>query len=137
MWALLEDPGRWPEFEPFLRRVEGVRGKVRQGQHLMAVARGFPLRVPVDVRVVSSGRQLGLTVHVAPGLREQLDHTVTARVRGGSEIRVTAVAEGPFALAGALPLWVAGSLTARLLGWRATREHRRVARAVAPSTGVA
>jgi len=126
VWAVLEDPSRWPEWDLFLRRVEGGRGRIREGQHLMVTVRGLPVRVPVDVRMVATGRRLGLTVHTAPGLREQVDHDVTRRPRGGSQVRVSTVLEGPFAPLAVVPLWCASALNTWMLGWRATREHRRV-----------
>jgi len=125
VWAVLENPSRWPEFDPFVRRVDSARGLVREGQHLMVVARGLPVRVPVDVRLVASGRRLGVTVHTMPGLREQIDHSVRARPRGGTEVRVTSVVEGPLARFALVPLWLSTGMRARMFGWRATREHRR------------
>ena len=128
VWAVLEDPSRWPEFDLFARRIEGTRGLVREGQHLLATARGIPMRVPVDVRLVAKSRHLGLTVHTLPGLREQVDASVTRRRRGGSEVRCTTVIEGPMAPLAVLPIWVSSGLTTWMLGLRATREHRRARR---------
>lgn len=125
VWAVLGDATRWAEFDLFVRRVDGTRGPVREGQHLMAVARGLPMRVPVNVRLVAPGRRLGLTVYTAPGLREQIDVGVSPRSRGGSEVRLTSVLEGPFARLAAPSVWVAGAVTTWLLGACATREHRR------------
>lgn len=137
LWALLEDPARWPEFELLLRRVEGTRGLVREGQHLLGTARGFPIRIPIDVRLVAKTRHLGLTFYTLPGLREQIDHSVTRRRRGGSELRTSVVLEGPIAPLVIAPVYVSCALTTWLLGLRATREHRRNRGRPAASTGVA
>lgn len=126
VWAVLEDVERWPEWDPWVRRVE-ARGRVREGQHLMVLARWVPLRVPVDVRLVAPSRGLGVTVHTAPGWREHVDHSVQPGEGGGSVVRVTTVLEGPLARVVALPLWLGSGITTRMLGRRATREHQRAA----------
>ena len=137
LWAVLEDPSRWPEFQVFLYRVEGTRGLVREGQHLLGTARGLPIRIPIDVRLVAKARHLGLTFYTLPGLREQVDHSVTRRRRGGSELRTSVVLEGPIAPLLVAPVYLATVMTTRLLGLRATREHRHNLGRADGTTGVA
>lgn len=137
LWTVLEDPSRWPEFDILLRRVEGTRGLVREGQHLLGTARGFPIRIPIDVRLVAKSRHLGLTYYTLPGLREQIDHSLTRRTRGGSELRTSVVLEGPLAPLVIAPVYVSTAVTTWLLGLRATREHRRNHGRVTGTSGVA
>lgn len=99
VWALLADPRRWPEFDPLVGRVDGVTGRVRAGQHLLAIGRWLPLRVPVDVGDAEPQRRLVLTVHTAPGLREEIPSSLVETLRGRTEIRL------------------AGRLTGRSPGW--------------------
>lgn len=136
VWELLGTPSRWPSYDPFVRAVEGADGPARPGQHLMAVARLFPLRVPVDVVDVEVGSRLGLTLHVLPGLREQIDARLIASVDGGTEIVATRRAEGIFGQAAAVPVWLSAEIVLRFLGWRSAQRHR-VTRARSRSQGVA
>src|SRR5215213_2422574 len=50
VWSLLREPQRWPEMEPALARVEGAAGHAVEGQRLLGVGRGVPVRIPLDVR---------------------------------------------------------------------------------------
>src|SRR4051794_38477915 len=50
VWTVLREPQRWPEFEATLARVEGAAGHAAEGQRLLGVGRGFPVRIPLDVR---------------------------------------------------------------------------------------
>lgn len=124
VWELLGTPTRWPAYDPFVRAVEGAEGPARRGQHLMAVARLLPLRVPVDVRDVKAGSRLGLTLHLMPGLREQIDARLVAGVDGGTEIVANRRAEGLFGNAAAVPIWVGAEVVLRMLGWRSAQRHR-------------
>ena len=82
VWTVLRDPHRWPEFEAMLARVEGAGGHVAEGQRLLGVARGWPMRIPLDVRRVVPRKALHLTVYSVPGLREELDIMLVPATRG-------------------------------------------------------
>ena len=129
VWEVLGDAARWPEFEPFLRRLRGAHGALVPGQVLVGVSRVGSLAVPIDVLEVEPGARLVLRVHTAPGVRETVTHEVLPRVAGGSDVRVGVVVEGLFARAAALPLWLASGLTLRLLVARAERLARAARRA--------
>ena len=128
VWAVLGDPQRWPEFDPFLRTVRGAHGPAASGQHLLGLARVASLRIPVDVVEAVPDKRLVLLVHTAPGLRETVTHEITPAVRGGSDVVVSVVVEGLWARFGAVPLWLASGLSARVLAAstdRTARETRR------------
>jgi hypothetical protein len=75
--------------------------------------------------------RLVLLVHTAPGLRERLAFDLTPSVRRGTDIRMTLVVEGAFALPAAMPRWLASCLTTRVLAARTDRQARLDRRAVA------
>ena len=129
VWQLLGDPARWPEFDPFLRRVRGSHGAASSGQHLLGLHRVLSLPIPVDVVESVPERRLVLLVHLAPVLRETVTHEITPAVRGGSDVVVSVVVEGLWARAGALPLWGAAVVNARLLAARTDRTARERRRA--------
>lgn len=124
VWAVLGEPRRWPEFDLFLRSVRGSHGAAATGQHLLGLARLASLRIPVDVVEAVPDRRLVLLVHTAPGLRETVTHEITPSVRGGSDIAVSVVVEGLWARFGAVPLWLASGLSARVLAARTDRSAR-------------
>ena len=121
VWELLGDPGRWPEFDLALRRVRGGDGRARPGQRLMAVVRGAPVAVPVDVVEAVAERRLVLRFAVLPGLAHEVTTEVAPRLRGGSTLRVRVVVEGVFARPAAPAVWAASGLTLRVLAARADR----------------
>jgi hypothetical protein len=125
VWAALREPRRWSDFEPFLARVEGAAGYAVEGQRLVGVARGWPLRIPLDVRRVVPRRALHVTVHVLPGLREEVDFVLLPATHGGTEITLVVRVSGPLATAALIPLWFSSAITARLLARAAEREQRR------------
>jgi uncharacterized protein YndB with AHSA1/START domain len=125
VWAVLRDPHRWSEFETFLARVDGAAGHAVEGQRLLAVSRGFPVRIPLDVRRVVPRKALHLTIHSVPGLREELDIVLVPATRGGTQITFIVRLSGPLSGAAVLPLWFASGVTARLLARAAEREQRR------------
>ena len=129
VWEVLGDPERWPQFDLFLRRVRGTRGRAAPGQRLVGVSRVGSLRIPVDVLEAEPPTRLVLLVHTAPGLREQVTHEVTPAVRGGCDVTVSVVVEGPLARLAAGPLYVASGVTARLLAARTDRLARAARRA--------
>ena len=129
VWQVLGTPRRWPEVEPFLRRVRGTHGTVAAGQTLVGVSRVASLTVPVDVLEVVPGRRLVLRVHTAPGVRETVTFEVLPVFSGGSDVQVSVVVEGLFARAAAGPLWLSRLLTVRLLAVRAQRLARTAGRA--------
>ena len=128
VWAVLGEPRRWPEFDPFLRSVRGSHGAAATGQHLLGLARLASLRIPVDVVEAVPDKRLVLLVHTAPGLRETVTHEITPAVRGGSDIVVSVVVEGLWARFGAVPLWLASGVSARVLASRTDRSVREQGR---------
>jgi len=124
VWQLLGSPRRWPEFNPFLRRIQGRPERVRTGDTLLAVARVSSARIPIDVVEADPERRLELFFHTAPGVRERVAFELVPDVRGGCTLRVTVVVEGLFARAAVAPLWLANGLVARVLGFRAERDAR-------------
>lgn len=129
VWEVLGRPQRWPQFDPFLRRVRGTDGPAVTGLRLVGVSRVGSLRVPVDVVEATAPSRLVLRVHTAPGVREQVTHEVTPAVRGGCDVTVSVVVDGPLARLAAGPLWLASGVTARLLATRADRLARAARRA--------
>lgn len=128
VWELLGAPARWPEFDPFLRRISGAPVSVRTGQTLLGIARFSAVRVPIDVVDAVTEQRLELFVHTAPGVRHRLVTELTPHVRGGCSVRVSATVEGLFAPAAVTPLWLADGLVARLLAVQAEREARAARR---------
>ena len=132
VWQTLGRPSHWPQFDVFLRSVRGVDGPATQGQHLVGIARLLSLGIPLDVLEVEPERRLVLRVRTVPGLSEEVTFVITPTVRGGSEIRVSVVLDGPLARPAVLPVWLANGLNARVLAartHRTARAHRRTAAA--------
>ena len=125
VWTVLREPQRWPEFEAFLARVEGSGGHAVEGQRLLAVGRGLPIRIPLDVRRVVARKALHLTIHSVPGMREELDIVLVPATRGGTQITFLVRLLGPLATTAVLPIWLSSGMTVRLLGRAAEREQRR------------
>jgi len=123
VWELLGHPHRWPEFDPFFRRVRGAE-RARSGQTLLGIARFTSLRIPLDVVDAVSEQRLELFLHTAPGVRERVVYEIAPSVRGGSHLRVSVVVEGLFARGAVAPLWLASGLTLRVLAARAERLAR-------------
>lgn len=128
VWEVLGSPARWPEFDPFLRRVRGGLGTATAGQTLVGVSRIGGLAVPIDVVEAEAGSRLVLRMHTAPGVRQTVTHDIVPTVPGGSDVRVNVVVEGLFARAAAAPLWFARNLTLRLLVVRTERLARAARR---------
>jgi hypothetical protein len=124
VWSLLGDPAAWSTFDILVRGVRGRAHRLATGHRLMALARLSALAIPVDVVEAVPDERLELLVHTAPGLRERLAFDLVAAVPRGTDIRVTVVAEGAFALPAALPMWLAAGLTARVLAARTDRSAR-------------
>ena len=129
VWEVLGDPRRWPEFEPFLRRVRGTHGTVAAGQVLVGVGRVASVAIPIDVVEAEPAARLVLRVHTAPGVRQTLSFEVVSLVQGGSDVRVSVVVEGLLARAAVVPLWLAGALSLQLLVARTERIARAARRA--------
>lgn len=121
VWQLLGSPAQWPRFEPLLGAVRGAHGPAAAGQHLLGIARGLALRVPVDVLEAVPERRLVLRIATVPGLREEVTYEVTSALRGGCDLSVSVVADGLFARPAVLSLWLAARANARLLQNRADR----------------
>ena len=124
VWGLLGDPTRWPEYDLVLRHVRGSGGSALTGQHLLAIGRGVPVRIPVDVVEAVPERRLVLRVHLAPGVVEEVTCEITPHVRGGCDLAVSVVVEGLFARGAAVPLWLLRGLTARVLAHRVEKIAR-------------
>jgi hypothetical protein len=129
VWEVLGSPGRWPEFEPFLRRVRGTHRPAAAGQTLVGVSRLGGVAVPIDVVEAQPGSRLVLRVHTAPGVRQTMAFELLPTVQGGSDVRVSVVVEGLFARPAAGALWLSSALTLRLLVARAERIARAARRA--------
>lgn len=129
VWELVGDPERWPQFDLQVRRVRGARGSASPGDRLVGLSRLGSLRIPIDVVESVPPSRLVVVVHVAPGLREQRTVEVTSAVRGGCDVTVSVVLEGPLAPLAVLPGHLTGLLTARLLAARAERLARQHGRA--------
>lgn len=124
VWSVLREPQRWPEFEPFLSRVEGAAGHAVEGQRLLGVARAVPLRIPLDVRRVVPRKTLSVRVHSLPGLREDLEIMLVPATRGGTQITIVTHLSGPLATGALVPRWVMSGVTARLLVRAAERAQQ-------------
>ena len=124
VWEVLGDPRRWRQFNVGLRGVRGTHGPAATGQRLIGVARAASLGIPIDVVEAQAPSRLVLLVHTVPGLREQVTHEVTPAVRGGCDITVSVVAEGPLARPAVGWVYLGAGLTARLLAHRADRLAR-------------
>lgn len=134
VWELLGCPSRWPEFDPFLRRVHGAPTVARTGQTLLAIARLTGVRVPIDVVEAVPQQRLELFLHTAPGVSQRVVYELAPTLRGGSTLRVGVVVEGLLARPAAAPLWLSNGVTARLLAAqtdRAARAARRRGRGAA------
>lgn len=128
VWQLLGNPRRWPEFNPFVRRISAAPEQVRTGQTLLAVARVSSLRIPVDVVEAEPQRRLELFFHTAPGVSERVRFQLAPTVRGGCSFRVSVVVTGPLARVAAGPLWLTNGVVARVLGVQAERAARTARR---------
>lgn len=134
VWAVLRTPRRWPEFNVLLARVSGGGDEAAEGQRLLAVGRGLPARIPIDVRWVVPRKALHLTVHTLPGLREEVEHVLVPAARGGTDVVAVIRVDGPLAPLALLPLWLCAGITLWRLARRAEEEQRRRLRA---ASGVA
>ena len=121
---MLSEPRRWPEFELSLIRVDGVAGAAAQGQRLVAISRGFGLRLPVDVGHVIPRKALLVRVRLMPGLTEDVEYVLVPAARGGTDVTVIVTTSGPLARVALLPLWSNAAFGVRLLGRRAIDERR-------------
>jgi uncharacterized membrane protein len=125
VWDLLRDPERWPEFEVFLSAVEGAPTPVEAGRSFHVVGRApVRVRVPVDVRVVRPGQQLGIRIHTLPGVVEDVDHLLVPLPGGRTDIEVRVTVRGPLAPAAFLPLRISSAVVARQLAAAAARSAR-------------
>ena len=131
VWRMLGDPGSWSQFDLFLRGVRGGRGRLSDGDRLMALLRLSAVGVPVDVVEALPERRLVLVVHLVPGLRQQVTYELMPAVRGGTDIAVSVVVEGLLARPAVLPLWLVDGLNARVLAARTDRLARQARRTAA------
>ena len=129
VWEVLGDPQRWPEFELALRGVRGRPGATSTGQRLIGLSRFAALGIPLDVLEATPHSRVVLLVHALPGLREQVTYEVMPATRGGSDVVVSVVVDGPLGWPAVAPLFLASGLTARLLARRTDRIARAARRA--------
>lgn len=129
VWSLLGEPRSWPRFDVALARILGASGAVVQGQRLVAITRGVPLRIPVDVVRVVPQRAVRLRVAAAPGLREAIEYLLVPAPRGGTQVSLTVELDGPMARAAAPAAWGSSAASARLLARRAAQMRRARLRA--------
>ena len=129
VWEVLGEPQRWAEFELALHGVRGRPGTVTTGQRLVALSRFAALGIPLDVLEATPPVRVVLLVHALPGLREEVTYAVAPAARGGSDIVVSVVVDGPLGWPSVVPLFLASGLTARLLARRTDRIARAARRA--------
>lgn len=126
VWSVLGDPVRWPEFGLGLGRVAGSHGeRTNDTQRLVGVVRWIGIPLPIDVVECSPGQHLQMRLWVAPGLTVTITFDTTASVRGGTDIAVTTMPQGPFARLALLPSLVSVTVTARMLARVAARAGAR------------
>jgi hypothetical protein len=136
VWAVLADPARWTEFEPFLASVSAAEldslepEEITAGQQLVAQLRMLPASFGVVVDHVVTRSSLAVTAHLFPGLFEEIEHLVIPTAAGGSLLTVRITLHGPFALPALIPRWWLRLLTVRLLARAAEGELRQGNRAV-------
>lgn len=131
VWEVLGVPSAWPTVDLFLRGVRGGVSRVVTGQRLMALIRLSALGIPIDVVEAVPEQRLVLLVHLAPGLREELTFELVPAVPRGTDISLTMVVDGAFALPAVLPRWLANGLTTRVLAARTDRHSRNARRSAA------
>ena len=124
VWSLLGEPRRWPRFDVVLARVVGASGTVVQGQRLVGITRGLPLRIPIDVVRVVPHKAVQLRINAAPGMREEIEYLLVPLPRGGTQVRLTVDLDGPMARAATLAACGTSAMSARLLARRAARARR-------------
>ncbi len=129
VWSLLGTPSRWPEFDPLVGRVRGVAGPAVTGQRLLASVRTVGLGLPLDVVEAVPGERLVVRVATVPGVVEETTWVLTPSVKGGTDIAVSVVVDGPLARPACLPAWAGRGLAARVLAARADRLARDARRA--------
>lgn len=134
VWEVLGSPALWPTFDLFLRQVRGAGSPAVVGQHLVGLARGTGLGIPLDVLEVVPEQRLVMRIRTAPGVTEEITFQLTPTTRGGTSIAVGIVVDGLFAVPAAPLLWLANGLNARVLAARTARTARRSRR---PARGVA
>jgi hypothetical protein len=142
VWALLADPTRWSQFHPCIDRVTPDvapgepdplerGGGLEAGQRYRVKLRALPVELPVEIDHVVDRSALSVSVHLLPGLVEELEFLLMPGVTGGSMVTVRLTLHGPLALAAVGPRWLARSFSARLLARAASRELAAATDAVA------
>jgi hypothetical protein len=140
VWAVLANPARWTEFEPFVSSVtpaatdplfpEPGDDEITAGQGLVAQLRMLPVSFAVVVDHVVTRSSMVVTAYLLPGLSEEIEHLVIPSANGGSLLTVRITLHGPLALPSLLPRWWLRVLTVRLLARAAENELRVGDRAV-------
>ena len=124
VWAVLADPARWVEFDPFLRAVEADDSDdpesagafdLMAGEQLVAHVRLSRRRIPVEVDHVVNRSSLATTSRLLRGLAEEVEHFLIPQASGGTLVTARITLHGPLALPALLPRWVFRSLAVRLL----------------------
>jgi uncharacterized protein YndB with AHSA1/START domain len=94
VWALLADPARWPAWSPHIRRADGRRGSVQEGDELVVRSYG-PLAVRTRITRVDPGRRWDFRVLTVPRPWVlEAAHAVVAR-DGGARVVVATRVRGP------------------------------------------
>jgi hypothetical protein len=125
VWAVLAHPGRWAEFDPFVRAVEpaepsggsehGGGFDVMAGLQLLAQVRISHRQVPVEVDHVVNRSSLATAAALFHGLAEEVEHVLIPQASGGTLVTARITLHGPLALPALLPRWVFRAMTVRLL----------------------
>jgi hypothetical protein len=119
VWAVLADPARWADFDPFVRSVVAEDGtpppEMEAGQHYRAQLRLWQREVPVVVDHVVNRSSVAVTAWLMPGLSEEVEHLVIPSASGGTWLTVRLTLHGPLALPALIPRWLTRTVTVRLL----------------------
>lgn len=92
VWALWSDTSTWPAWDPSVVAV-ALDGPFEQGTTGMMTLAG-PFEVPVVLAVVDAGTRYVDELTMGE-LVIRIDHVVTARPQGGSEVTVSTTITGP------------------------------------------
>jgi hypothetical protein len=130
VWAVLAHPGRWTEFDPFLRAIERspeathdpgtgtdttTAWEVVEGEHVLGEMRLLRQHIQIEVDHVVNRSSLATTAQLCPGLAEEVEHLLIPQASGGTLVTARITLHGPLAVPAIVPRWVFRSLAVRLL----------------------
>jgi hypothetical protein len=124
VWAVLADPERWVEFDPFVNGVgqAGVNDEdatesfeLIAGQQLLAQVRLTRRQAPVEIDHVVNRSSLATTAQLFHGLAEEVEHLLIPQASGGTLVTARITLHGPLALPALLPRWAFRTVAVRLL----------------------